>query len=626
MADKKIFNEETKSRLVDLYSNDFEKIVKQNASVNLYNNDVTYLKIQRSMAHQPDVEICNKSCLLDLDNFDFNAMNRAAACLNLVPKSNETVVIEMCLVEKKPNVRFLHSNPSDVGKKNRLLPPRFVIDLDGFDIKPNQGVRVNTGYIVKIPQIAMGKSIKNNEIVNTKMMPQLDVVIIPQIVSKHAGIIPTLYGRDAEDTGLLTINFTTTKDFNPKTSLQVVLNAYHCIRPINSANLINQENKTAVLFKPKDSRSGRWVKNPKIKFCADRFDLKTCPGSLLLDTYDHTKKPIEMYPDQKIKIANIITLFTSRKREWFNPKLVTFAGIYNPNDGSKNSHSGLIAGRSEIINNTHGVVFIKSKITAISVVGTFSEDCRIVNGSFSNLKNYDDIVKRTRQITAALKGLSVGAKACRQIIVKNPDIKIEDLLRVYDYHRSINAEDPQLNEKLKMSDEKLFDSRPSTQNAYSANIYKCLKILAYNFCASDFNEKQLAELSLYSNTVSTKATVNGVEVYNNAPMDEINNVESSDGQNSKSPSNYDDNSNISPISPSLLIDSKSSSSSSSLPLDVPMEMDSPEAISKQSSSSFSVKRVASDGGDVLINNPEIIKTGDDDPINKCQQSKRLKME
>jgi len=129
MADKKIFNEETKSRLVDLYSNDFEKIVKQNASINLYNNDVTYLKIQRSMAHQPDVEICNKSCLLDLDNFDFNAMNRAAACLNLVPKSNETVVIEMCLVEKKPNVRFLHSNPSDVGRYALLLYPWHEIDL-----------------------------------------------------------------------------------------------------------------------------------------------------------------------------------------------------------------------------------------------------------------------------------------------------------------------------------------------------------------------------------------------------------------------------------------------------------------------------------------------------------------
>jgi len=501
MSDKKVFNDESKSRLNDIYSNDVDKILQQNASIDLFNNNISYATIQKAMANQPAIESYPKAFMLDLKNFDFAAMKSSMDSINSIPMSKEIVSVEMCLVQKMDNIKFSHSGMANIRGKEKYLPPRFVIDLSKYDeIKPNHGVRINTGYIIKIPQIAVGKMLVDNKFVDTKISPQLDTVIIPQIVSRNKGVIPTLYGRDAEDTGLLTINFTTTDGFDQKEPLQVVLNAYNCILSVHSANIVDEKDKidnAAALFKQKDSRSGRCVKNPKIKYCADKFDLVTSPGSVLLNTYDNTKKPVEMCATQKIKITNLMTIFTSRKREWLNHRLVTFAGIYNPNLDAK-SRPAIIANCSEIDSNTHGVVFIKSKILMVSSNGKFIEDCRIINGSFSNLRNYNDIVKRTRQITTALKGLSVGVKACQQIVNKNNKYKIEDLLRVYDYHRTINSEDPQLDNKLKMSDEKLFESRPSNQNPYSASVYKCLKILAYNFCSSQFTPKQLAELSLCS--------------------------------------------------------------------------------------------------------------------------------
>ncbi|AYP97903.1 GrBNV gp22-like protein-like protein [Mauternbach virus] len=499
MSDKKVFNDESKSRLIDLYANDIDKIKKQNPSINVFNNNnISYSTIQKAMSDQPPMMSHPKSFMLDLNNFDFEAMQRSMQSLNAIPTSKEIVSVEMCLVKEISHIKFYHAEMTTIRDKIKYLPPRFVIDLSKCDtIKPNHGVRINTGYVIKIPQIAVGKTLVNNKFADTKVTPQLDTVIIPQIVSKNPGIIPTLYGRDAEDTGLLTINFTTTDQFNQSMPLHVTLNAYNCILSVNSANIVDQEDSAAALFKQKDSRSGRSVKNPKIKYCADKFDLKTSPGSVLLNTYDNTKKPVEMYATQKIKITNLMTIFTSRKREWCNHGLVTFAGIYNPNPKATSSPA-MIANCSEIDSNTHGIVFIKSKILMYSSNGKFIEDCRIINGSFSNLNNYNDIVKSTRQITTALKGLSVGVKACQEIHNKNNKYTMADLLRVYDYYRAISSDDSHLDEKLKMSDEKLFESRPSTQNPYSAIVYKCLKILAYNFCSSKFTTKQLHELSLYS--------------------------------------------------------------------------------------------------------------------------------
>ncbi|AUQ43957.1 putative gp22-like protein [Esparto virus] len=498
MSDKKVFSDDTKSRLEDLYAYDCDAIINQHASIELFNQKISYFDIQNSMKRQPFVETCNKSHMLELDDFDFAAMDKVLKNINAIPKGKETAVIEMCMAEKLPNVKFFNAEMLKINNTKKYAAPRFIIDLTNEDIKPNQGVRINTGYMVKIPQIIMGKTLVNNEIKNTTVSPQLNIVVVPQIVSKHEGLIPTIYGRDSDDTGLLTINFTTTSKFNSKTKLQVVLNAYSCLRPITSANIINSENTTVELFKAKDNRSGRWVKNPKIKYFANEFDLKSSPGSVMLKTFDNTKIPITTYANQKIQIKDITTLFTSRKREWLNPNVVTVAGVYNHLE-PKYTSAAIIADGSDIRNNTHGIVFIKNKIILFSIDGKFNEDCRIVNGAFSNIKNYADIVKKTRQITASLKGLSVGAITCRKIAKENSKYKFEDLIRVYDYHRSINLKDPKLDEKIMSDEKKLFLERPSTFNLYSCNIYKCLKSLAFNFCAERFTDEQLKSLSLSCN-------------------------------------------------------------------------------------------------------------------------------
>lgn len=512
---KKEFSDETRSRLSELYSS-FDDIINKNVSINLYGQNISFKDVQTAMRKQPFITSVRKNSILELNDIDEEKIKTNLHAIETISKGRETVVMEMVLVEEFDNVKFLPSEIQPVKGVLKLLPPRMTIDLSKVDIQPYHGVRINTGYSIRIPSIAVGKTIENGKILSTPLNKQIDVVIVPTIVQPPVGLIQALYARDPEDSGLLTINFTTTSKINLKKKLCIVFNAYATIKPLTSISIVESQTTTSDLFKPKDSQSGRLVKNPKVKFHADSFDTTTVPGSLLLKTFDNTKKPSVTFANQKIKLDQIITLFPSRKREWCNPNLVTFAGLYDPSPrklniveptiakGSEdpsppmlNIVEPIIAKGSEVNHNTHGMVFITHKVVLFSVPGKVQEDVRMLNGSFSNLKDYENITKKLRQLINSLFSLSVGAKTCRQIVEETPSLDINKLIVLYDYHRSIDSKDvKKLAERSEYSEKKMFDERPSQANAYSSSLYKAFKYLAYTFCANKFTPEQLEELSL----------------------------------------------------------------------------------------------------------------------------------
>lgn len=483
---KKEFSNETCSRINDLYAS-IDDVQQKNAALNVYDQKITFANIQEAIKQRlPFIATANKNCLLDIDNCpEQRVLN------NVVPKSSETAIMEIIKVQDFPQVSYYPAEVKLINGKIRYLAPRFTIDLSQADIKPHQGVCVNTGYSIHIPAVTMGRSVEGANIVNTKFGRQLDYVIVPQLFSKNQGIIQAIYGRDPEDSGLVTFNFTTKSTVNLKEKLQVILWAYSTTRPITEVTVVDADKNAPDLFKSKDSRTGRFVKNPKIKIHANSFDVKSVPGSLLLKTFDNKSTPIITHPTQKVKIDGVITMFTSRKREWFNPNLVTSAGIFNPVRPNDTCEAVVIKG-SEFSNNTHCLMFVKNKITLLDVVGKLNSDVRLLNGSFSNYPNYTNIIQKLRHVIASLYGLSVGAVTCRGIAKTKPECNVDALMRLYDYHRNIDGDDPNLAERCTYTDAQMFNERPS--NAYSVNLYNAFKSLVKEFCADKFTVEQIKEM------------------------------------------------------------------------------------------------------------------------------------
>lgn len=530
---KKDLNDSNRSCLNDLYP-DLQSVTDKNPTIQVFGRKFNAEDIQRAIREQPMIDIQVKNSLLDIDTIS-KSMDKFKNAFKHIPKLIETVVMESICIETMPGVDFFGSEMKTIKGKKRLMPPRMTIDLSQFtEIKPFHGVRINTGYVLRMPVMCMGLTVEKDKVVNTKVQKQIDAIIIPTIVSQHDGIIQSLYARDPDDTGLLTINFTTTSSFDlskmPNKTLQIVFEAYRTIPPMSSISVVEMGNeesggagagavngmrfKEIELFKTKDSRIGRLVKNPKIKYNANKFDMTTINKSLLLD--------IPNSKMDKIKIDNMITLFTSRKREWCNKNVVTYAGIYNPDryeealsssSSSSSDDNGCaealvsICSQSSNANataNNHGMTFLKGKIVLFSRVGKINsgENLRYINGSFHNIDEYDLINKSCRQLTEGLNKLSFGMRSIAVIRDKKPEYNERDLLKILDYHRILNTD--KIDELLNKTDLELFNCRPSDNPTYSSSIYKAMKILVLIFCGKDFTIDQYNELSVCCGISSKK--------------------------------------------------------------------------------------------------------------------------
>jgi hypothetical protein len=450
--------------------------------------------------------------------------------LYAIPKDNVTTgVVDLIKVQDNPKVQFYHSQMLPVHKdasKKKLAPPRMVIDLSDEKIEPYQGVRVNTGYIVKVKPITYKYTIENDKPKANEetLQSQPEFIILPMIVSDHKKtIIPSVYARDPEDSGLLTINFTVgaeVPDFKNK-PLQITLDAFLVEKPARIARIVEKapngvdviEKRDVVLFKPKDNKMGRCVKNPKTKYFADSFQV-TKNDCLLVETFDGTKKPIERIDNQYIEFSKVPVFFSSRKREWCNKELVTYAGMWCPpahytkeqlermaKEKKQQPETQLeptIIENSTVDKNTHGVSFLKARITLYSVDAEDKDDLndlKILNGAFADVPYYDELVKKYRQILASLNGLSVGAVTVNDIIEERPELSFDWLMTVYDYHRVLDKNETKYLHADKITEQQVFEERQADLNAYSVNLKKGLKLFALLYCSDRFTRAQIEQLS-----------------------------------------------------------------------------------------------------------------------------------
>lgn len=487
---KKIFSSAVESCIYKLYKSIDDVSAKRVELEMAGGEKVSFDEIQNAAMHQPFISTKNKSCLLDIDAIDLTDVDRRVKAIANIKKDVQTAVIEAIKIDDFPNVKYNSAElVSKDGKSSVYRPPRFTIDVSKENIEPHQGVRINTGYVFRMPTYCMGKTIQNNKIVNTSISKQINYVVLPIICSKNHGIIQTIYARDPHDTGLFTINFTTTAKFDKSLPIQVVLVAYSVANANLGANLVNAVDGSPGLFKNKDSGVGRYVRNPKVKFYAARMEVDGDGRAIEFPTFDNKVKPIKDFEKQRLRINDINAIMVSRKREWCSQNLVTVAGLFLTKEAN---FKPIVVNGSEITNNSHCLVFINKRITLFDADGAIGDDIILLNGAFSNLDHYSEIIGKLRVVASAMHGLSVGVEACKDVITKKPDINLDNLLKLYDYNRGIKSNDPKLLERSLISDRQMFEERSTTKIPYSANMYKALMILAKIFIPSKISELGLS--------------------------------------------------------------------------------------------------------------------------------------
>lgn len=409
-----------------------------------------------------------KNALLNVAEIEKTSVDALCSGLDRIAKQNTNVCAEFIKVQDNPNVRFWHSEV----KKGKLYPPRMIIDLSREAIQPNESVMINTGYVVRTPQATQTRVIEKDRIVKDvkSIVKQPNYVIIPLISSSTAHLIPSIYVRDSDDTGLLTVNFTLVSG-NPG-KVQVVFNAYLVDRMLDGVQLVDPE-PNASLFKPKDGLSGRYVKNPKIKIRFNEMS-READGSYSFPTFNPLVKPSVTYDKQRVVSRSACPIFLcSRRREWYNPDLLTLSGLL-VNSEKYIAPKVLLA--DDISKNTHCMVALKNRVTLISDAATANlVSLKLLNGAFIHLPNYADLSSDYHRLVFTLQALASGYSRC-QAISKRLDVPLSKVLRVFDYHRTVN--EATIRDYLELDDASLFASRVGAASAYSVVIDKTLNNLA----------------------------------------------------------------------------------------------------------------------------------------------------
>nr|WOJ45413.1 GrBNV gp23-like protein [Apis mellifera nudivirus] len=490
--EKKGFSEETQSCLSTLFRTQ-EDIGKGHPFVTVNNRNWELDELIGNIRQQPFVVMSKKSPMLDLNSILEKESKINTRLDELQMNSTKSAYIEVIRVEEHKEVKFWNAEM----RNGKLYPPRMLIDLSGKNIEPGQSVRINTGYVIRVPFIAKKHSVEKDVIKIGEPTKQPDFIIVPLIMiggnnNKNGGsggsakIITSCCPRDPDDTGLFTINFTLVSGKLEK--LQVVLNAYNTCRPLTSVFLLNPE-PNAEIFKPKDSRSGRLVKNPKIKIHFDSLERNT-DGSGILKTFNSLVSPIVTYDNQKVCINGVNVLFVNRKREWINPNLLCTPGLYNYKDGKRSVVPGIYKTDNTIIDkNTHGMVFIESRLSLFSQNSTTMDNLLYLNGAFKDLPYYEEAHKAMKQLVRGLKGLQQGYEKCLSLKTRYAaeNLKLDDLLRLYDYHRNVDDQLDQLKEKTALNDEEMFKSQTVYANPYSVTVRNAMTTLANIFSPNNNN-------------------------------------------------------------------------------------------------------------------------------------------
>nr|AHW98262.1 GrBNV_gp22-like protein [Nilaparvata lugens endogenous nudivirus] len=455
------FSEYTTSKLLTLYgnpsdNNDYQTLYSNveacQPELKLESQTIKLDDIQRKIIDQSEyidsIEL-DQTIIPKLDTFCYDTIDTLMKTLDSAPADNQSCNINLVKIEHFEQVKAYTSDI--IGGK--FLPPRFRPSVG--KVSPSCSVRINTGYIITIPDICKPCKLVNGKIVQEeKFIPQPQFVILPCFhlnEQQKSDIIPCVYSRDPEDTGLLTFSFTTRS--GDVGDVLVVLKAFATATQItNSFHITKSELAGAVqtIAKPRDFKNGRYTANLKIKFDAASMEVQDSSNSTpiaLFKTYNTAVCPEAHHKQQRLVFdaTRNIVLFSSRKREWFNKHLTTFSGVL-----TKSKHLVPFVARSgnaqEIIANTHCCTLIESKRSLFSTILDHTEQpigaMKIINGAFANIDQYDGMRKSMKQLVKGLSGLSTGVKHCRRLQTQDPkliSVGMNNLLKLYDYHRVVSA-------------------------------------------------------------------------------------------------------------------------------------------------------------------------------------------
>lgn len=481
MAPKKEWSDLEVSKIEELFP-DLKAIARREPIIKL--DDGSVLRAQdirdRILDSTDMIARKPKSALLDLKRIGKSDVENLCKRLDSIRKSNQNVCVELVKIRENPIVRFWDSEV----KKGKLYPPRMIIDLSKAAIQPNESVMINTGYVMRIPQAVHTRTIEKDRIVKDThaIVKQPNFVIVPLINSPTAHLIPSIYVRDSDDTGMLTINFTLISG-NPG-KLQVVFNAYIVDRMTDNVQLVDPE-PNAMLFKPKDGLNSRVVKNPKVKIRFSELyraaDDSEDAGSLVFPTFNPLVTPSVTYAKQRVLVDATSPLFLcSRRREWHNPELLTLSGLIT-------SNSDFLVPRtlhvSDCLKNTHCMVMLKNRATLLSeqVPATNSMTLKLLNGAFIHLPDFKEVTNDYNRLLFASQALASGYPRCVTISEKL-NVPLIRVLKIFDYHRNLN--EATIGEYLTLDDPALFNSRVGSASAYSVAMRKSLIGLAKWYGAS----------------------------------------------------------------------------------------------------------------------------------------------
>lgn len=489
----KEFAEDTRSRVDELFEST-DDMVNRKMSLTIYGEKFTFDRLQAAMLDQlPFIKTKEVSPRIDLTSITKEDVDSIRNSLEqAIPRVNDPCLIQWVCTKKFKEVVFFDSEM----KNGKLFPPRMSIDVG--TVTPNSSVRINTGYVFKMPSKAEMLGVKDGKIVKSGYQKQPSFVIIPHIFCDNDGFIPTIYARDPEDAGLFTVNFTTSSGVIGK--LRVVLKAYRVVSARDQVTIVDSEQSTSTVFKPKDQNVGRLVNNPKPKIIYESMRYETDGNKALFKTYDSTQKTLKTYQKQQLCIERLITLIVSRKREWNNSGLVSLSGLFVP---SGKHIAPKVAKGSEYNTNTHCLTFVDCRLNLFSTRATECNDVKVVNGAFCDTESYAEVSKAIRKVVSSLNGLSVGVAHCKNIASRRPDLPLDRLIRLMDYHKSVLESDDQLKDKCFKSDKGMYASKPSHTEAYSVSLYRAFRTLVSVYFASRFTAAQIEELKVSKNETTT---------------------------------------------------------------------------------------------------------------------------
>lgn len=439
---------------------------------------------------------------------------------NAVPRLARPCVVQSVCVRRFGEVTYYDAEM----KNGKLLPPRMVVDVGR--VAPHSSVRVNTGYVFKIPaHVDMLDTGVGGTIVKTGHQKQPPFVIVPQLMCDNH-IVPTVYARDPEDTGPFTVNFST--ETGEVGKVRVVLKAYRVTEPLDRVCLVDREQTSNTVFKSKDQKPGRHVINPKTKVV---YESMTTVGADVAQfrTYDPTLK--RTYDRQRLNVARVTTLAVSRKREWADPRLVTLTGLFVPARRSSPAVSvaPTVADGSDYGANTHCLVFVDYRLTLFSspVTGGGGADVKLFNGAFCDTPSYKEVAKAVRKVVACLEGLAACAYRCKKYIAdlksqSHPPVAFGTVLRVADHLQerafaNVMNDVDEMNGLCSLPDWRLstlprgYDGRRpgARRTTYSGQIYRAFSYLVSVYFAAHFTPDQIEALTIGSTVPASTVDVGG---------------------------------------------------------------------------------------------------------------------